>query len=174
VLFLTYERMKTRPKDSILKVTEFLDPEGMHYVRELEANGGTILEEVLEHSPLQAMKAHPRRWSSARAEHHTLFVRRGSVGGWKEIMNAQQARLLDGKVKATCSLEELKLLGESYCSPHKLGSTGPEYLPCTTRVEFESPAFCCDAIAFAALVLRETPLHSSSHQRCFVASRMLE
>lgn len=125
VLFLTYEKMRANPRETILKVAEFLDPKGLHYLSEISANNAAILEQVLVHSSLKEMKAHPQRWSSPRAERHAPFVRKGSVGGWEELLKPPQVQLLDEKMKVTCSAEELKLLGRMYWSSTEDHTDGP-------------------------------------------------
>lgn len=116
VLFLTYERMRANPTDTVLQVANFLDPIGSHYVKELQADHGAILNQVLEYSSLQQMQLHPQRWSSTRPEKHPPFVRKGSVGGWEELLQPHQAELLDRRLEEICSEEELNFLGEKYRS----------------------------------------------------------
>lgn len=114
VLFITYEEMRAKPKEAILQVARFLDPEGLQYEKELQAKDGAILNEVLEHSSLQKMKGDPQRWSSERGEQHTPFVRKGNVGGWMELLKTHQICILDQKMRNMCTDEELKVLGECF------------------------------------------------------------
>ena len=114
VLFLTYESMRVNTRDAILKVASFLDKD--LYVPKLLENEETVLKMVLEHSSLKQMKKDPLRWCSLRPKHHTPFIRQGSIGGWDELLTAQQAEKLNEKMKQTFTKEEIETLGENYIS----------------------------------------------------------
>lgn len=111
-LFLTYESLRKDPRAGVLKIAEFLDP--AVYPAKLLANGGDILDKVLSHSSLENMKKEPRRWCSDRPKEHTPFIRKGSTGGWGELLNKEQVDALDKRMGDMCSEEELQLLGDKY------------------------------------------------------------
>lgn len=113
VLFLTYESLRTDPRAGILKIAEFLD--ASVYPTRLLDNDEEILKEVLEHSSLKSMQKDSKRWSSDRPKEHTPFIRKGSMGGWNELLKPEQIEILDEKMRQTCSKEELELLGDKYC-----------------------------------------------------------
>ncbi len=79
----------------------------------LLANGERILNLVLEHSSLDSMKKDPRRWCSDRTGYQP-FIRRGSTGGWTELLSVEQAALLRSRLTEIFSEAELNFLGELY------------------------------------------------------------
>jgi hypothetical protein len=111
VLFLTYEQLRTNTRAAVLSVAEFLDPD-VYPARLLKDEH--ILNQILLHSSLDSMKKEPGRWSSERPKEHTPFIRKGSVGEWKDLISDEQAALLDQRMHETFSVEELKDLGDQY------------------------------------------------------------
>ena len=112
VLLLTYESLRSDPRAGVLKIADFLDANV--YPDRLLANEEEILNKVLEHSSLKSMQKDPMRWCSERPKEHTPFIRKGSMGGWDEILSPEQAEILDNKMRDICSEEELQMLGDKY------------------------------------------------------------
>jgi len=112
VLFLTYESMRAKTRETILKIASFLDPE--IYPERVLRNDEEILHLILRHSSLDSMKKDPLRWSSARPPDHTPFIRKGNVGGWDELLKAEQVDRLDRRTREVFSKEELEFLGDKY------------------------------------------------------------
>ena len=67
----------------------------------------------MEHSSLNSMKKEPLRWCSDRTGHEP-FIRKGSTGGWDELLSEEQAGLLQKRLNEMFSKEELEFLGEQY------------------------------------------------------------
>lgn len=95
VLFLTYELMKSNPKDTIISIAKFL---GVDYVRKIE--NSQILENILEHTSFTSMSQNQSRWSSQRLANGTPFIRRGEVGDWKSHFSPEQTQRLTQKFRA--------------------------------------------------------------------------
>ena len=112
ILCVTYESLRSNPREGVLKIAEFLDAKV--YPERLLANNEDILDKVLEHSSLKSMQQDPRRWCSERPKEHTPFIRKGSMGGWDELLTPQQIEILDSKMREICSEAELRMLGEKY------------------------------------------------------------
>ena len=111
VLLLTYESLREDARSGVLKIAKFL---GEEYSIKLLANGEDILNKVLEHSSLKMMKQDPRRWASERPKEHTPFIRKGSLGGWNELLKPDQIEILDKMMREKCSKEEMDFLGDKY------------------------------------------------------------
>ena len=94
-LFLTYELMKSNPKNAIITIAKFL---GSSYVEKVENN--KILENILEHTSFTSMSQNQSRWSSQRLANMTPFIRKGKVGDWKSHFSADQTQRLTQKFKA--------------------------------------------------------------------------
>jgi hypothetical protein len=112
MLVVTYERLCTHTRDVVLQVAEFLDPDVRVYPQQMLANNEAMLKQVLEHSSMKSMKENPLRWSSQRS--HTPFVRKGSVGGWAELLRPEQAEQIDRRMKETFTYEQLEFLGSEF------------------------------------------------------------
>lgn len=87
-LFLTYENMKLDPKNSIIKIADFL--------------GKTIenkkkLERIIEYSSFEKMSQDQQRWSSKRPENMPPFIRQGKVGDWTNYFSDEQTQRLAEK-----------------------------------------------------------------------------
>ena len=113
VLFLRYENGRANPRDYVLQIAKFLNED--IYPAKLLANDEKLLKLVLEHSSLDSMKKNPRRWCSDRTGFQP-FIRRGSTGGWRELMSVEQADELQDRLQQVFSEEELEYLGELYNS----------------------------------------------------------
>ncbi len=113
VLFLRYETGRGNTREYVLEIASFLD-ESIYPAR-LLADDERVLKLVLEHSSLDSMKKDPRRWCSDRTGFQP-FIRRGSTGGWKELLSEEQAALLQRRLDETFTTEELKFLGDMYHS----------------------------------------------------------
>jgi len=111
VLFLRYEHGRSNPREYVLQIAQFLNEE--IYPAKLLADNERLLNLVLEHSSLDSMKKDPTRWCSDRTGYEP-FIRRGSMGGWKELMSVEQADMLQKKLDEVFSREELEFLGEQY------------------------------------------------------------
>ena len=112
VLFVTYEALRANTRDEICRVAEFLDP--TVYPARLLEHDEAILTRIVRHSSLESMKKDPLRFYSDRPKEHTPFIRKGSVGGWDELLSKEQADLLDQRMRENFSDEERKFLGELY------------------------------------------------------------
>ena len=110
VLFLTYEDLRKDTRAGVLSVAEFLDPD----IYPARLRGGDLLDQILLHSSLESMKKDPTRFSSERPKEHTPFIRKGSVGGWDELLSEEQTYLLDQRMRSTFNDDERKVLGELY------------------------------------------------------------
>ena len=73
-----------------------------------------ILKLVMEHSSLNSMKKEPLRWSGVDRTRHEPFIRKGSTGGWGELLSEEQAGLLQKRLDEMFSKKELEFLGEQY------------------------------------------------------------
>lgn len=93
-----------------MQIAEFL---GEEYPKKLLADNERILKLVMEHSSLDSMKQNPRRWCSDRTGYQP-FIRRGSTGGWNELLSVEQAELLQKRLNEMFTKEELDFLGEQY------------------------------------------------------------
>ncbi len=101
-LFLTYEHMQADPVGAVVAVGDFLGPE----------LGGTvhdeaILDRILEHSSFAAMSRDQLRWASARPAGMPAFVRKGTIGDWRNHFRPDQARRLLDRLNATPTLAGL-------------------------------------------------------------------
>jgi hypothetical protein len=83
--FLLYEHMKNNPKDSVLKIAEFL---GEKFVIKLKENNELMLNKVVENSSMDAMKT----------MNYSILIRKGIVGDWKNHFNKTESDLVDEKV----------------------------------------------------------------------------
>jgi len=110
VLFLRYETGRKDVREYILQIASFL---GEEYPKKLLANDEEILKMVIEHSSLESMKQNPRRWCSDRTGYKP-FIRKGSTGGWNELLSEDQAGLLQKRLDEMFSKDELDFLGEQY------------------------------------------------------------
>ena len=106
-LFLTYELMKSNPKNTIISIAKFL---GSSYVKKVENN--KILENILEHTSFTSMSQNQSRWSSQRLANTTPFIRKGKVGDWKSHFSASQTQRLTQKFKAKTKNTEAATLWE--------------------------------------------------------------
>mmetsp|Transcript_27983 Transcript_27983/g.56471 ORF Transcript_27983/g.56471 Transcript_27983/m.56471 type:complete len:305 (+) Transcript_27983:124-1038(+) len=113
MLFLKYEEGRKDTRKYILQIAEFVDTD--MYPARLLADDEKILKLVLEHSSLEAMKQHPRRWCSDRTGYKP-FIRKGSTGGWDELLTEEQAELIQKRLDEVFTKEELEFLGEQYHS----------------------------------------------------------
>ncbi len=111
VLFQRYETGRKNSREHILQIASFLD--NSIYPARLLANGEKILNLVLEHSSLDSMKKDPRRWCSDRTGYQP-FIRRGSTGGWTELLSVEQTALLRSRLTDFFTEAELDFLGELY------------------------------------------------------------
>jgi hypothetical protein len=111
VLFLTYEDLRTGYSGpEMLSVADFLDPD----IYPARLRVGDSSDQILLHSSLESMKKDPTRFSSERPKEHTPFIRKGSVGGWDELLSEEQSCLLDQRMRSAFSDDERKVLGELY------------------------------------------------------------
>lgn len=110
-LLLRYEAGRKDTKDYILQIASFLDKSV--YPAKLLADDEKILKLVMEHSSLKSMKKDPKRWCSDRTGYQP-FIRKGSMGGWDELLSEEQARELQKRLDEEFTKEELEFLGEQY------------------------------------------------------------
>ncbi|XP_008115733.1 sulfotransferase 1C1 isoform X2 [Anolis carolinensis] len=90
ILYLFYEDMKKNPGQEIQKVAEFLDvqlPE-------------SVLNQIFQHTEFECMKANPMTNYTMMPSiflDHTIspFMRKGTVGNWKEHFTVAQSERLD-------------------------------------------------------------------------------
>ena len=127
VLFVKYEDTSTREdKASVVKeIAKFIDPK-LDLNSKISddssndsGNGNdkdttTLLDKILHFSSLEEMKKEPLRWCSERKSNQTPFIRKGVVGGWKELLTEAQGEILDEIMKKKFPREELELLGNKY------------------------------------------------------------
>eukprot|EP00804_Cyclotella_cryptica_P016993 CCRYP_001913-RA/>CCRYP_001913-RA protein AED:0.28 eAED:0.28 QI:0/0.5/0.66/1/0/0/3/1325/291 len=111
VLFLRYEKGRQDTREYILQIAAFLDDS--IYPQRLLADDERILKLVMEHSSLDSMKQNPRRWCSDRTGFKP-FIRKGSTGGWDELLSEEQAALLQKRLDEMFTKEELGFLGDQY------------------------------------------------------------
>lgn len=111
VLFLRYESGRKNTREYVLEIASFLN-ESIYPAR-LLADDERVMNLVLEHSSLDSMKKDPRRWCSDRTGYQP-FIRRGSTGGWKELLSEEQAALLQRRLDETFTSDELEFLGDLY------------------------------------------------------------
>lgn len=109
--FLRYEEGRKNTREYILQIASFLDEN--FYPNRLLADNERILKLVMEHSSLESMKQNPRRWCSDRTGYKP-FIRKGSTGGWDELLWEEQAGLLQKRLDETFTKEELEFLGDLY------------------------------------------------------------
>lgn len=95
LLFLTYESMKSNPKQEIIRIARFL---GSSYEKKLENN--KILANILKHTSFTNMSQNQSRWSSQRPANMTPFIRKGEVGDWRTHFSAEQTQRLTQKLQA--------------------------------------------------------------------------
>jgi hypothetical protein len=94
-----------------LQIAKFLN-EDIYPTKLLEDNE-RLLALVLEHSSLDSMKKDPTRWCSDRSGYQP-FIRRGSTGGWNELLSVEQAGKLQKRLDELFTKDELEFLGEQY------------------------------------------------------------
>jgi len=86
VLHLYYEQMIANPKQSVLKIADFL---GKEFAEKLNENNGLILNKVLEYSSFESMRNNPTGID--------VLTRKGIVGDWRSLMTKTQSDLIDKK-----------------------------------------------------------------------------
>jgi hypothetical protein len=111
VLFLRYEAGRKNTREYVLQIASFLDDKV--YPQRLLADNEKILKLVMEHSSLDSMKKDARRWCSDRTGFKP-FIRKGSTGGWDELLSMEQAEMLQKRLNEMFTNEELDFLGEQY------------------------------------------------------------
>jgi len=104
ILFMSYEDLKSNPRNGILQVAKFLGE--THYTK-MFANDERILKDVLLHSSVSSMQKDPQRWSSARSPDQTPFVRKGTVGDWKNYFTKDQSDRMNKKIRESFAEDEL-------------------------------------------------------------------
>ena len=85
---LVYEEMKSKPKESVLKIAKFL---GKGFVDKLTKNNELVLNKVLEMSSFESM--------SCQSNAYKFWVRKGIVGDWRSHLNERESDLIDRKVE---------------------------------------------------------------------------
>jgi Sulfotransferase domain len=113
VLFMTYEDLRRNTKEGIWKIATFLGPKYESSLSKDDDKDG-ILNQILLHSSLEKMSENQTRFCSERPKEHAPFIRKGSVGGWDEILKPDQEELLNERMRETFSEQERALLGEMY------------------------------------------------------------
>lgn len=116
VLFVTYEDICRDKRKVVLQVADFIGHDDGNFLREeLLKNEEALLKKVLYHTSLEEMKKDPLRWCSERKVEHTPFIRKGQVGGWKELLTKEQENVLDDLMRSHFTEKELKEdLGSDY------------------------------------------------------------
>mmetsp|Transcript_11632 Transcript_11632/g.16986 ORF Transcript_11632/g.16986 Transcript_11632/m.16986 type:complete len:326 (-) Transcript_11632:56-1033(-) len=132
VLFVKYEDIRENKASVVKEIAKFIDADldlskisrnsgnvgGNPDIEVTTASSGndtkTLLDKILYFSSLEEMKKDPLRWSSERKSNQTPFIRKGVVGGWKELLTEAQGEVLNGIMKKKFSSEELELLGSKY------------------------------------------------------------
>lgn len=94
-----------------MEIAAFLDKS--IYPAKLLADDEKLLKLVMEHSSLDSMKKNPRRWCSDRTGYQP-FIRKGSTGGWNELLSEEQAAKLQKRLDENFTKEELEFLGDQY------------------------------------------------------------
>lgn len=90
VSFMTYENLKSNPHAGIRKLAGFL---GSGAGSAVQDDGD--LDAIVEETSLGSMRRDQQRWSSRRPDWAPPFVRKGSVGDWRNLFEpSQAARLL--------------------------------------------------------------------------------
>mmetsp|Transcript_5176 Transcript_5176/g.13952 ORF Transcript_5176/g.13952 Transcript_5176/m.13952 type:complete len:314 (-) Transcript_5176:158-1099(-) len=112
VLVVKYEDLRRDQEAVVRDIAKFLDSATLPAM--LDVDDGKLMTDILEHTSLSSMKKDPLRWSSERKVGHAPFIRKGSIGGWKELMSDDQAEALVRKMKETFTQEELEWLGDDY------------------------------------------------------------
>jgi len=104
-LFLTYERMLEAPAAAVRALAVFLGGRAAELARDEQR-----LDAVVRASGFEHMSRDQARWSSARPADMPAFVRKGTVGDWRNQFSAEQARRLAEKFRARTAgtgIEEL-------------------------------------------------------------------
>lgn len=94
VLFLTYENMKANPKESIIKIANFLGSKYIEIIKNKQ-----ILNQIITQSNFENMSKNQQRWSSKRPENMPPFIRQGKVGDWQNYFSSEQIKRLRNKFK---------------------------------------------------------------------------
>lgn len=132
VLFVKYEDICEDKALVLRKIAKFIAPDldlnkliessdnvGCNPDKEVSSDGNgydtrTLMDNILHFSNIEEMKKDPLRWCSERKSNHTPFIRKGAVGGWKELLTKAQGEMLDEIMKKKFSSEELEVLGSKY------------------------------------------------------------
>ncbi|MGF1486890.1 MAG: sulfotransferase domain-containing protein [Prochloraceae cyanobacterium] len=85
ILCLTYEQMQANIEGEIIKVADFLGNEYLDRVKDPQ-----ILNKIIHHSSFKSMSKNQQRWSSKRPDNMTPFIRKGTVGDWKNHFSRSQ------------------------------------------------------------------------------------
>ncbi|XP_065294569.2 sulfotransferase 1C4-like [Dermacentor albipictus] len=116
VLFLHYEDMKAQPRESVLKIAEFLD-QSYH---KLLLDNEDVLQNVIKYSDIESMKDYASRnftnfftnqiegeapkglrvFHEASQKNPSIanFIRKGIVGDWKNHFSPEQNARLENKI----------------------------------------------------------------------------
>jgi hypothetical protein len=95
VLFLTYEQMLVDPRWAVSTIATFLGKGYSERVTQKE-----MLQQVLDHTSFSKMSQDQSRWSSQRPDCFTPFIRKGTVGDWRNHFSQAQTLRLVEKFKA--------------------------------------------------------------------------
>ncbi|CAN7949687.1 unnamed protein product [Ixodes pacificus] len=115
VMFINYEDMKAEPKNSILKIAEFLSKD--HYKILMKDN--RMLENVIERSGIDYMKTTAKDvfqnlFPGAASDARTSFIRKGIVGDWKEHFSPEMNTRMEEKILAKLAHTDLIRLWREY------------------------------------------------------------
>ena len=92
IFFMTYEALMRDTKGMIRRIASFL---GERVSASIAADED--LDSLIEETSLVSMSSDQQRWSSARPQWATAFVRKGEIGDWRSLFTPSQARLLLAK-----------------------------------------------------------------------------
>lgn len=92
VMFLTYEDLHGQTAATVGAIAGFLGEPANRVLSDSAA-----LQHVLDESGIASMRRNQQRWSSQRPDWATDFVRKGDVGGWRELVTPVMA----GEILAT-------------------------------------------------------------------------
>jgi hypothetical protein len=95
VMFVTYEDLKADTASAVLAIGEFLGTPAAECARD-----SAKLARVVAASSFASMRKDQRRWSSARPAGMPAFVRKGTVGDWRNMFTAAQTKRLLARFEA--------------------------------------------------------------------------
>lgn len=96
--FVLYEDLKSDFENEVLKIAAFL---GQEYRSNLIANNKALLNAITKKAHISHMKKSVQKYMARDRPEHLPFTRKGVIGDWKQVLNEQQSKLIDEKLKQT-------------------------------------------------------------------------